>query len=213
MLARPSALQSPPPRRRARAWPAAAAAALALPAACAGPALPRGFVAAAAEAPEDMPARLWLDGDAVTAAACGVGPGGLPAPVRSAVEAVTPGGETVFVGREWGPAGDGYRVDKRYADGPDEQFRSALIAPDGAVLERSHSVPLLQVPPAVLTAAAAVGRDVQRCEIVSGPEREQGWRALVVDGGGRTFALGIGLDGRLRTRHRLVSARIGMATR
>src|SRR5262245_23048142 len=90
---------------------------LALAGACAGPGLPAGFAAAAANAPQDWPVRLWLDGDHVVAAAAGVGPGGLPQAVRTTIDAVAPGGELQFAGREWSAAGEGYRVDKRYVDG------------------------------------------------------------------------------------------------
>src|SRR5262245_37248794 len=185
----------------------------ALAAACAGPGLPAGFAAAAAAAPEDTPARLWIDGDAVVAAAAGVGPGGLPLAVRTAIDAVAPGGELQFAGREWSAAGDGYRVDKRYVDGPDESFRSALIAADGAVLERSHSVPIGKVPTAVLTAALTVGRDVRRCEIVADAAQETGWRAIVSDGAGRSFVATIGLQGGLRSVYRIVNARLGLLSR
>jgi hypothetical protein len=182
-------------------------------AACAGAGLPPGFAAAAANAPEDWPLRLWLDGDHVVAAAAGVGPGGLPQAVRTSIDAVAPGGELQFAGREWSAAGDGYRVDKRYVDGADESFRSALIAADGAVLERSHSVPIGKVPVAVLTAALTVGRDVRRCEIVADAAQETGWRATVVDGAGRSFVAMIGLQGGIRSVYRIVNARLGLLSR
>jgi hypothetical protein len=174
--------------------------------ACAGPALPTGFAALAAEAPEDVPARLWLEGDACIAAATAVGPGGLPATVRVAADAIAPAGELVFAGRAWGPRGAGFRIEKRYVEGTDESFRSVLLAADGTVLERTHSVPIAQVPVAVLTSAMTAGRDVRRCEIVSGPEREEGWRALVQNGAGRTFVVALALDGRLLSTQRVVRA-------
>jgi len=186
---------------------------LALAAACAGPGLPAGFAAAAANAPEDWPLRLWLDGDRVVAAAAGVGPGGLPQAVRTSIDAVAPGGELQFAGREWSAAGDGYRVDKHYVDGADESFRSALIAADGAVLERSHSVPIGKVPAPVVTAALTVGRDVRRCEIVADAAQETGWRATVTDGAGRSFVATIGLQGGLRSVYRIVNARLGLLSR
>lgn len=181
-------------------------------AACAVPGLPPGFALAVAENPEDLPVRLWIEGDAIRGGATGVGRGGLPLAVRTTAAAVVTDGETVFQGREWGPAGTGFRIEKRRTEAGQELFCSALIADDGSVLERSHSVPLAKVPTSVLAAATAIGRDVQRCEIVSDREREIGWRAVVGDGLGRTYVLGIDLDGSLRKRHRLVAARIAAAT-
>ncbi len=168
--------------------------------------------ALAAEAPEDMGLRLWFDGSTLVAAATGIGPHRLPAPVRATIDGVAPAGELLFVGRECGPFGDGFRVDKRYRDGSEESFRSALIAADGSVLERRHSVPLAQVPAAVLTTAMRVGRDVRRCEIRSDSAHEVGWNAIVVDGAGHTYELELGLDAALLARHRLVRSSASIAT-
>jgi hypothetical protein len=177
---------------------------------CAAAPLPPGFAAAAANAPEDQPLRLWVAGDAVVAAAAAVGRGGLPQPVRTAAEAIAPAGETVFAGREWGPRGDGWRVEKRYREGTDESFRSVLLDAAGSVLERSHSVPTAKVPAPVLFAAMQVGRDVQRCEIVSGAVSEESWRATVRDGAGRTFVVELDLDGHPRRSCRVLTAAVAV---
>lgn len=181
-------------------------------AACANPPLPPEFAGLAAESPEDMPPRLWLDGTRIVGVATGLGPGGLPPAVRAAVDAVAPAGRLVHAGREWGPAGTGYRVEKSYEDGPNTAFRSVLVAADGAVLQRSHSVPLARVPASVIGAAMAVGRDVRRCEIVSDADVETGWRALVVDGAGRTHCVILDLDGSLRGVSRVLSTELQVAT-
>ncbi len=174
--------------------------------ACANTGLPGAFADALATAPEDLPARLHIDGDRIVSAAAAVGPGGIPTAVRATADGIAPGGEVVFEGREWGPYGACFRIEKRYVDGPLHSFRSVLIAASGDVLERSHTVPIQQVPPAVLGAALTLGRDVQRCEIVSDSSAERLWRATIVDGGGRTMLASIGLDGRLLDAHRLVHA-------
>ena len=173
---------------------------------CAGPTLPRGVSAAMTEAPTSAPARLWIDQDRVIAAATPVGPGGLPAQVRNRLELLAPEGEVLFAGREWGPAGIGFRVEKRLIQDNIELFSSFLLTASGDVLERTHSEPLETVPAEVLMSAMAVGRQVLRCEIVSGPQREQAWRATVRDGGGRQFLVQISLAGQLESAQRMLDA-------
>lgn len=175
---------------------------------CAGTGMPVGFAAAAAEAPEDIPVRLSLTGDAVTGAAAPLGPGGLPAPVRTAAEAIVPGGTVVFSGREWGPLGDGYRIEKRYREDGGESFRSVLMDAEGRVLERTHSVSMAKVPPVIARMAMTIGRDLRRCEIVSDSAREIAWRAIVGDGLGRTHIVTLDLSGNVVESHRLVRAQI-----
>lgn len=173
---------------------------------CVGPTLPQGVSAAMTEAPTDAPARLWIDRDRVIAVATPIGPGGLPAQVRNRLDLLAPEGEVLFEGQEWGPAGSGFRVEKRLVHENIERFSSFLLTAAGAVLERTHSEPLETVPAEVLMSAMAVGRHVYRCEIVSGPQREQGWRATVQDGGGRKFLVQIGLDGQLESAQRVLDA-------
>jgi hypothetical protein len=175
------------------------------------PPLPPGFAALAAEAPEDEPARLYVDGDRIASAAASLGPGGLPHEVRIAADAIAPGGRTVFTGREWGPRGSGWRIEKAYQDGKQEHFRSMLLGSDGSVLERSHSLPLSEVPQQVLLAAQAPARsDVQRVDIVSGPTAEEGYRVTVADRAGRTYLVACDLQGRSPVTWRVLMARIAV---
>lgn len=174
--------------------------------ACHSGGLPRGFAEAAATAPEEAPARLWLQGDRIVGAAAAIGPGALPQPARAAMDAVAPGGEQTFLGREWGPRGEHFRVEKRYQDGGAETFRSALVTAEGDVSERSHTVPISKVPPAVLGAAMKFGRDLRRCDIVCDAVAEREWRIHCIDGGGRTFVVSVGLDGSPLGASRVVEA-------
>jgi len=175
------------------------------------PPVPAGFAALAAEAPEDEPVRLCIDGERIVSAAASLGPGGLPHDVRVAADAIAPGGRTVFMGREWGPRGSGWRIEKAYHDGKQEHFRSMLLGSDGSVLERSHSLPLLEVPQQVLLAARAEARsDVQRVDIVSGPATEEGYRVTVADRAGRTLLVECDLQGRAAVTWRIVTAHIAV---
>lgn len=174
--------------------------------ACHSGGFPLGFAEAAATAPEEAPARIWLQGDRIVGAAAAIGPGALPQPARAAMDAVALGGEQTFLGREWGARGEHYRVEKRYQEGGAESYRSALVTADGDVVERSHTVPVGKVPPVVLGAAMKFGRDLRRCDIVCDAVAEREWRIHCVDGGGRTFVVSVGLDGSPLGASRVVEA-------
>ncbi len=161
-----------------------------------------------AEAPDATPPRLWIAGDRIVQATAPLGPGGVPHHVRTAAEAVAPGGELLFQGREWGPRGAGFRVEKRYREGAVEHLRSVLVAADGRVLERAHTVPLVEVPRPVLAAAVQRAPHVEEAWIVSGPEREDYWLCTLRDRIGRTFVTHITLDGRSVAALRRVNARV-----
>jgi hypothetical protein len=151
-------------------------------------------------------ARLWLAGDRIVAATVPIGPGAMPLAVRTTIEAVLPDGTQTFAGREHGPRGHGFRIDKSYRQ-PEHQ-RSVLIADDGSVLERAHTVTIAEVPQAVLATALRTGPSVEESWIVSGPTSEEFWQFLVRDRSGRAFVVKVGLDGGPLGRLRRTAARI-----
>lgn len=165
----------------------------------AGPALDR-----ISEAPGDGALRLELAGDRVVIAAVPVGEALLPAAARTAVEAVAAGGAVTFAGFESGPRGSGWRVEKRYAESA--QSRSALVASDGAVLERWHTVPVRDVPTDALRAIADLGATVDEARIVSGPVREERWTFLVRDRLQRRRVVDVSLRGELLAQRRRMDA-------
>lgn len=175
--------------------------------ACASSAVPPTLAKWFHDAPGDSTPRLLLAGDRIVAAAAPLGPGSLPPAVRTTFEAVAPGGETMFVGREWSERGDGFRLEKRYHDGV-EHTRSVLASADGAVLERWHTVPIPKVPQQVLAAALQQGPLVDEARIVSGREREEYWDLVARDRSGRTFVVRVGLDGELLATARRVAAQV-----
>ena len=160
------------------------------------------------ETPDGYPARLSIGGNRIVAAAVAVGNASLPKAARTAIEAIAPQGELLFVGREWGPRGAGFRVEKRYREGAKEHVRSVLVDADGRVLEREHSVAIAEVPQHVLVAAMRVGPMIDEARIVSGPAREEYWSVSVRDRLGRTFVAHVSLDGSLLDSVRRVSARV-----
>lgn len=170
--------------------------------------VPTNLAAAMAEAPTGTPTRLWLDGDRIVAAAVPVGPGALPPAVRTTIDAVAPRGELLWQGREWSGRGEGFRIEKRYRENGSEHVRSALIGDDGAVLERSHSMPLGEVPQVVMATVLSSGPHVDEARIVSGPEREEYWSCTVRNRIGWVLVVEVGLDGVLLRKRRQVEARI-----
>lgn len=175
--------------------------------ACASPPIPPTLAKWFSDAPGESMPRLLLDGDRIVAAAAPLGPGLLPPPVRTTFEAVAPGGETLFLGREWSERGEGFRLEKHYHDGV-EHTRSVLASPDGAVLERWHTVPVPQVPQQVLAAALRHGPNIDEARIVSGPEREEHWDLIARDRSSRTFVVRVGLHGDLLGTARRLDARV-----
>lgn len=161
------------------------------------------------DAPAGAMARLWLANGRIIGTAVPVGPGSMPAAVRTTFEAVLPGGAQTFAGRESGPRGTGFRIDKNYTE-PEHQ-RSALVADDGAVLERAHTVTIAEVPPNALATALRTGPSIEEAWIVSGPAREEFWQFAVRDRSGRAFVVKVGLDGTALGTARRTAARIDAA--
>ena len=160
------------------------------------------------EVPEAMPTRLWIAGDRIVRAAAALGPGSIPQAARTAIEAVAPGGDVRFQGREWGPGGDGFRVEKHYADADPEHSRSVLVTADGAVLERAHTVPVTQVPRDVLNTALGAAPQVEAAWIVSDATRERFWVCELRNRIGYALILQIDLQGNLLSASRRIEARV-----
>jgi hypothetical protein len=160
------------------------------------------------ESPDGNPARLSIGGNRIVAAAVAIGNASVPKAARTAIEAIAPQGELLFMGREWGPRGTGFRVEKRYREGSKEHVRSVLVDADGHVLEREHSVPIAEVPQHVLVAAMRLGSMIDEARIVSGPTREEYWSVSVRNRHGHTFVARVSLDGSLLDSVRRVSARV-----
>ena len=79
---------------------------------------------------------------------------------------------------------------------------------DGRVLERSHTVPIADVPQHVLASAMQVAARIDEARIVSGSEREEYWTLVVHDRSGRVSVVDVTLDGRIARSRRRVDARV-----
>ncbi|MCU0864919.1 MAG: hypothetical protein MUC36_14105 [Planctomycetes bacterium] len=157
-------------------------------------------------APPGAGARLWLDGGRIGAAVVPCHPAELPPAARTMLTAVAPDGERRYTGREWSARGTGFRVEVAYTD--PAHIRSVLLADDGAVLERSHTVPLTEVPQHVLATALRSAPFVDEAWIVSGPQHEEHWELLLRERSGALHAVRIGLDGRALAHRRRLDARV-----
>lgn len=175
---------------------------------CAGTPHERDLAAWLEESPQTMPARLWIAGDRIVRAAAALGPGMLPPEVRTTVEAVAPAGDLRFAAREFGPLGDGYRIEKHYPGANPEHSRTVLVNAVGDVLERGHTVPIADVPRDILAAALRVAPTVLTAWILSDGHREKGWECVVQNRIGHTLVVTIDLDGTLRTVLRRTTAQL-----
>ena len=183
---------------------------LALTGCSASPRLPAEAIQYLRSSPAHAPVHLHLSGAEILSANAATLAPSLPPAVRAAVDAVLPQGAEILRCREWGPRGAGYRIEKRYdIDGVDH-FRTALIAADGKVLERAHSVPIDKVPERVLLTAGQFGTHVSRIMIVSGPKREEYWQCTVANRGDQTFVVITELDGELRSTARRLQVTVDL---
>ncbi|MEZ6037625.1 MAG: hypothetical protein R3F29_09100 [Planctomycetota bacterium] len=150
--------------------------------------------------------RLVVEDERVVGGATPAVAAEVPPAVHTTFDAVAPDGELLFLGREWGHRGEGFRLEKRYRE--PAHVRSVLVAADGSVLERAHTLPVPRVPKHVLATALAVGPFVDEARIVSGPVREEYWQLVVRDRAGAERVLRINLDGAELSRRRRVTARV-----
>lgn len=170
--------------------------------------LPPDLADRLATTPEEQSARLRIDAAGIAVLALPIRAVELPPAARTGVEAVAPQGTVTFIGREWHAHGTGFRVDKRYEVEGTEHTRSVLVDAAGQVLERIHSVPIAEVPEAVLATAARFGPAVERIEIVAGARHEDHWRCLVADRSGRHFVVRTDLQGNLLDCRRRLPAQL-----
>ncbi|MGC6487766.1 MAG: hypothetical protein ACON4Z_08995, partial [Planctomycetota bacterium] len=91
-------------------------------------------------------ARLTIVGDKLVAVVTPIDHRALPAAVRAACDAEAPGGQVTFCGQERGPAGRGYRIEKRLPT-PAPHERSLLVAEDGRRHGRRRAQPRHHPPP------------------------------------------------------------------
>jgi len=173
-------------------------------AACSTPPVATGWLA---EAEPNQIARMTLSGDQIVSLAVPVDLRSLPAAVHATCDTIAPPGRELFCGREQGPRGSGYRVERAYSE-PFEHQRSLLVNFDGEVLERSHTLPLGKVPQHVLAVALNNATTITSAEIVSGPVREEYWRLVAKDRRGRASLIIVDLEGNELSRFRRNQSRV-----
>lgn len=160
-----------------------------------------------ADAEPNQEVRLGLSGDRVIAAAIPIDYRTVPLLARTTCDAVLADGVVTFCGREHGSRGNGYRLEKSYEQ-PFPHLRSVLVDETGTVLERSHTLPIADVPQHVLAAAIAIGTSMDSAAIVSGPASEECWRIVTRDRRGRVFVVTVDLAGKLLSKLRRNQSRV-----
>lgn len=145
-----------------------------------GPPLPGGFAEALDASPDAMPVRLVTDGDSLSSLAVPTDHRAVPADLRRSLESIAPGGEVTYCARVLGDD-PGWLVEKTYPTGggaAEPHSRSVRVRDDGSLVERTHQLPLAEVPRSVLRAALGVGSDVRHARVV---QADGEWFRLTVD--------------------------------
>ncbi|MHC5065833.1 MAG: hypothetical protein ACYTG5_17860, partial [Planctomycetota bacterium] len=143
------------------------------------PAIPGEVIRDLLDAPQNGAVRVLIqDGEAVQWIVS-LDPRTLPESVRRASEAVLQEGEFRFIGRFHGASEPAFFLEKTYPDQSADHVRKAIIADDGRILLRSHSLALSEVPVAARKQIEARGR-LESLEFIQDDERSF-YRAVFQD--------------------------------
>jgi len=163
-------------------------------AACSAPrAIPSEIVTALADTPSSGGIRILLEDKKFAQWIIAVEPNSLPAPVQRSAEAVLQGGELSFVGQVHGGPEEAYLLEKRYPQLAEQHMRKAIIAADGQVILRSHSIPRRELPREVGAALQAKG-DLETLEFIEAAN-ESYYRAVFLGDRGQRQALELDVRG------------------
>ena len=120
----------------------------------------------------------------------------VPVPVRRAAEAVLQGGELFFVGQVHGGSEEAFFMEKRYPELVEAHARKAIIAKDGRIVLRSHSILQRDLPEEVSTAIRRRG-DLESLEFIEGDD-DSYYRAVFLDDQGLRQAIELDIGGKER---------------
>ena len=122
------------------------------------------------------------------------------------------GGRTVYLAREWGRDGPGYRIDEMVRVEDKDQRRSLLVNDDGHVIGRSYEIPPADAPASLLQHATTAGFDrsaIRTVQVVLGPAGDKGhYRMLLEDRQGRQRMLECRADGAMAVWSRVIQAQV-----
>lgn len=139
----------------------------------------------------------------------------LPPRVKRTMDELHEGGRTVYLGREWGPDGPGYRVEELVRVDNKEELRSLLVDDEGRVIGRSYEISPTDVPQSLLQHVARAGFDrsaVRSTSFVLGPAGDRGhYRLLLEDREGRQRMLECRADGSMAVWARVMRATVSCA--
>ncbi len=136
-------------------------------------------------------------------------PDALPPAVRRASQAVLQEGEYRFIGRIHAASETTFLLEKQYPLLPGEHLRTAIIAADGRIISRSHSIPLADLPVAARSELQNRGK-VQSLEFVEESDANY-FRAKFADGQGNEQTIEIDAAGRMRRMFRILPMTANLA--
>jgi len=145
------------------------------------PSSPAAFLATLDELPTGQVPRLYLTAGEPPRWALPMPYDEFPSSVGRTVETVLQDGELRFAGRVYGGPEDAYLVEKLYPVLGSHHLRRALVASDGRVLLRSHTLPIAEAPDPVAKRISARG-ELESLEFVEGRASSY-YRAIILEAG------------------------------
>jgi hypothetical protein len=156
---------------------------------------------------DGTPWRLQVHNGGIESVAIGVPRHTVPAAATKKAQSLLPEASPTSWSHEWGPQGTGYRLGF-LRQSPGEEQHWLLLNPAGDVLEYRRSVALRAVPAAILSAALAIGPQIDDAQVRTTSPSTHVWHCTVTDAQGHRFAVAINQDGRLLSRHQIVQAEV-----
>lgn len=126
--------------------------------------------------------RLFLDASTALRWVIPIEQADLPPTVSRTARAVQQGGELRFVGKVYGGPEDSYLIETAYPDIAADHLRRLIVAADGRVILRSHSLPRADLPGQLLAEITSMG-ELETLEFVEG-EGPSYYRATIIETGG-----------------------------
>lgn len=179
---------------------------------CASPAFWPEFTGMLFDCPADGVLRITIRAGQLHSYSAPVQPQDIPPKPRRTMDELREGTRTLYLAREWGPDGPGYRLDEVVRVNDRDERRSLLVNDEGHVIGRSYEIAPTDAPRFLLEHAAEAGFGpdaIRGASVVLGPAGDRGhYRLLIEDNQNRQRILESRADGGMATWYRVLRARV-----